>query len=223
MTIPLYDTYWKEGYDLAIQNSKSLFKISENAALGNEFGIACSLNILSAEEALKASFLIIKHYNPKGQINEFDKIFKDHKIKHEQLKQFVEFQDKMQIQLKAQIAILEPLINLARQMSKETQEKNKTDLFSLEETLTWLKQRSKTKLNFGEILNWLKNANNIKNRGFYLDRQNDKWLAPQNITIEKYDMEKLYTKAIIEYAISIEELFVRLNTEKNSRERNRNQ
>lgn len=56
--------FYKEGYSLTVTNVKSLMRVSNKAAETEDFGIACSLNILAAEEALKALFLIIKHYNP---------------------------------------------------------------------------------------------------------------------------------------------------------------
>ena len=88
--------FYKKGYDLTIANVKSLMRVSTKAAETNDYGIACSLNILAAEEALKALFLIIKHYNPAGNINNFDKIFRLHTVKHDELKQIIEFQDVIQ-------------------------------------------------------------------------------------------------------------------------------
>ncbi|HEX4373396.1 MAG TPA: AbiV family abortive infection protein [Puia sp.] len=43
--------FHKEGYELAISKAQSLLKIADISAYENEYGIACSLNVLAAEEA----------------------------------------------------------------------------------------------------------------------------------------------------------------------------
>ncbi len=89
MSSQLNDRFYKDGYEIAIANSKSILTIADLTAENKEFGVACSLNILSAEEAIKASFLIIKHYHKEVEIDDFDKIFKGHKTKHKHIKSFL--------------------------------------------------------------------------------------------------------------------------------------
>jgi AbiV family abortive infection protein len=208
--------FFKDGYDKVLQNSKTLSQIADNAALKGAFGIACSLNILSAEEALKASFLIIQYYNPDGKINEFDKIFYKHTVKHDQLKQYVEFQNKMQLDLKEYIKIYLPLVNLIKQMSLDFPQQRRDEINELEEDLKSIKKLSEINLNIDGILDWLENANNDKNRGFYVDKLKNNWITPKDISKEKYETEKIYTDALISYVINIEQMFILFEKAKNS-------
>ena len=70
------------GFDYAISNSKSLLKIASSSFKQKEYGIACSLNILAAEEAIKSFFLFFKYYFPDIDLPEFDDMFTKHKTKH---------------------------------------------------------------------------------------------------------------------------------------------
>ena len=47
-----------------------------------EYGIANSLNILSAEEAVKAFLLVTRAYYPKEDYSDFNEIFSKHGSKH---------------------------------------------------------------------------------------------------------------------------------------------
>lgn len=81
-----------KGFELAFENALSLKNVAQLAANNNEFGIACSLNILAAEEAVKANFILIQYYNPNTAINDFEGVFKHHKVKHFHLKGFAAVQ-----------------------------------------------------------------------------------------------------------------------------------
>ncbi len=210
MTSKLNDNFFREGFNLTIENAKSLIRISNKASEMNDFGIACSLNILASEESLKALFLIIKHYHPNGIITNFDKIFRLHTVKHAELKQVVIFQDIIQEANKKILTFLEPVLIMINEMSDEYKIKNIEIINALKEDYYWYKKEGGKKLNFGEILSWLKHANNDKNKGLYVDNQNNKWVSPKEITQSKFDKEKKYTEAIIDYVLGIDELFLRV-------------
>jgi AbiV family abortive infection protein len=76
------DNFHIEGYKYSLINSKGLLKMADKSADENEYGIACSLNILSAEEAVKGIAIIL---NVNGLAADFNKMFKDHKTKHKHL------------------------------------------------------------------------------------------------------------------------------------------
>src|SRR6185295_20345598 len=79
--------FYKQSYQISLENSKGLSKIAENAANEKEYGIASSLKILSAEEAIKAAALIMLNYNKNSSISSLEKLFRDHKTKHEMLEE----------------------------------------------------------------------------------------------------------------------------------------
>lgn len=81
-----------EGANLALDNSKSLSEIARNAAEIKHYGVACSLFILSAEEAIKAFFCINKHYVPLAvEKTRFDSVFRDHNIKHKHIIELLKY------------------------------------------------------------------------------------------------------------------------------------
>ncbi len=199
--------FYEKGYALALQNAKTLYKSASQIVEQSFFGLACSLNILSAEEALKASFLLIKKYNPTGHVNEFDKIFYKHGVKHEQLRQYVEFQTKMQSDLKYYLDSYLPYITILNEMPPAESKQSRQMLKEINQSINLFKKHSNLSLDIDGILNWLENANTDKNRGFYVDKVNLSWYSPTEIAQEKYEKERQYTTAIIEYVESIEQLF----------------
>lgn len=199
--------FYKIGYDLALQNAKTLFVIANKAFLENAYGIACSLNILSSEEILKATFLIIQYYHPTGKINEFENIFHKHKSKHKQLKEYVAFQSKVQNDIKKFLVQLSPIINMLNEIAPSLPKNEQEKIKDLVNKIRLFKKHSELSLDFDGILNWLENANNDKNKGFYVDKTKEAWLSPKDISKEKFEVEKKYTEAFIQYAENIEQLF----------------
>jgi len=183
--------FYKEGYDLTLTNVKNLIQVSINAAETENFGIACSLNILAAEEALKALFLIIKHYNPEGNINNFDKIFRFHTVKHEELRQIIKFQEVIQAKIKESLNMLEPVLAGINKMTEDYKVRNLEIINSLNDDYIWFKEQSQLNFNLEDILTWLKDANKDKNKGLYVDKSND-----TGFPLLKFLNKSLKTKSI---------------------------
>lgn len=209
--------FYKEGYDLTVANVRSLIRVSNKAAETEDFGIACSLNILAAEEALKALFLIIKHYNPEGNINNFDKIFRSHPVKHDELKEIIKFQDVIQAQNRQFLNMLEPVLSDINKMTEDYKVRNLEIINSLNDDYIWFKQQSERSFDLDNILTWLRDANNDKNRGLYVDKSNNKWISPSDVTKEKFENEKHFTQSILDHVLNLEEVFKRVEKAKNLR------
>src|SRR5689334_1265565 len=77
-----------EGYKLALENAKNHFKAAELISSQVCYGIANSHLILASEEAIKAFAIFNKMYFPNFEFEGFDKVFKDHKHKHNILTRF---------------------------------------------------------------------------------------------------------------------------------------
>jgi AbiV family abortive infection protein len=208
------NNFYLEGYNLALENSECLFKVACQAANENIFGVACSLNILSAEEAIKAVCLIINHFAPncfKSSKN-LKLIFKDHKTKHDSLKAFLQItNENINKQAKRYLDILEEekernknipieLILLLNEFGKDVHDVGKVIL-----------ELSKDKFDIEEALNWLKNTNNEKNDGLYVDEKNSQWKTPQSFKFETYEKEKKFSEMIIKYARNLEYLYNYIN------------
>lgn len=76
---------YEEGYQLALQNSKSHINVAMEAARIKEYGIANGLLILSAEELAKAFILKVKALDNKLPINNLYKYFENHRTKQESI------------------------------------------------------------------------------------------------------------------------------------------
>lgn len=76
---------YETGCKLAFRNAQSHLKSAIEVSKINEFGIANSLIILSAEELSKAFVLKIKSLDNKFPINNLYKYFENHKIKHDSI------------------------------------------------------------------------------------------------------------------------------------------
>lgn len=206
---------FKEGYDLALQNAQSLFSIAVKAAVHSEFGIACSLNILAAEEALKAIFLIIQHYNPDSKLNHFKEIFGRHDIKHAELKNLLKAEEILQEMAKKNLKQIEPSLKYFKTVPAERLNKELYD--SINDDVEWYKAFTSKKLNTAEILEWLSSANKDKNNGFYVDKKGESWSTPKTISENKFLKEKKHTEDIFDLAKRIEETFERIsNSQKRS-------
>ncbi len=211
------NNFYKDGYDLTVENAQRLRGISVKAAETKDFGIACSLNILAAEESLKAFFLIIQHYHPNGRINNFEKIFHSHSVKHTELEQIVEFSDSVHNKHKDFLALVKQTLEIVNINDQDYKLRNKEMIESLQDDYEWFNKQAEKKLNFDEILPWLKDANAQKNRGLYVDKRKDSWLSPKDISEDKFNQEKKYTDAIFNYITGVEELFLREAKAKNFR------
>ncbi|MDP1972306.1 MAG: AbiV family abortive infection protein [Sediminibacterium sp.] len=209
--------FYKEGYDLTVANVRSLMRVSNKAAETDDFGIACALNILAAEEALKALFLIIKNYNPESNINNFDKIFRFHAIKHDELKQIIIFQDVIQAKNREFLNVLELVLRDINKMTEDYKIRNLEIINSLNDDYIWFKQQSERSFDLDNILKWLRDANNDKNKGLYVDKLNNKWISPFGVTKEKFEIEKHFTQSIFDHVLNLEEVFKRGEKTKNLR------
>lgn len=78
----LKQTEYQEGAKLSFKNYESLLLISRNAAETNNYGTASSLCILAMEELSKSVVLQLKSINSLVPINDLDKYFWNHEIKH---------------------------------------------------------------------------------------------------------------------------------------------
>lgn len=204
---------FKQGYDLSSENAKSLFSIAVKAAEHTEFGIACSLNILAAEEALKAIFLIIQHYNPDSKLNHFKEIFGRHDIKHAELKNLLKAEEVLQEMAKNNLKQIEPSLEYFKTVPVKDLNKELYD--SINGDVEWYKTFVSKKLNTAEILEWLSSANKDKNNGFYVDKKGESWCTPKTISESKFLKEKKHTEDIFDLAKRIEETFERISNSQN--------
>lgn len=199
MTI-IDDEYFKTGFELCLQNSKSLFKIAEKSADENEFGIARSLNVLSAEEAIKGIFVLTGLVSPIYNTNDWKDVFSKHKVKHETIISFLALMEVYKARLKPLIKRYNELIEQSGKVSKLAQNKILVETKHLREEIEWLKtQESNPELIKESLRWWEEQANNEKNNGFYV-REKSGWKSPNESTKEDYLRERRYSKELLMFA-----------------------
>lgn len=216
-SIPI-DTYYRDAYKLAFDNSKSLFKIADISANESEFGIACSLSILAAEESIKGIFLLFKHFNDKVDFNEFNKIFRDHKTKHDI---FPETSGYFQIVVEmfyTKEGLYNYVLDIVNRLIPEQQRESfldeyKIGLDSLKklDSLKDIRLDAGIKINLDEEKKWWEKANLEKNRGLYVNKAEQGWHTPKSFTQEKYNDVRKHTYYIIENLERIIDLFDKSN------------
>lgn len=189
---------YKEGYLYALQNSKSLLKIADLSAQDHEYGIACSLSILSAEEAIKACMCLHKHKNPNMELDR--KIFSSHEVKHDlinsHLISFIYFPKRL----------------------LDTLEETATKDFTLIEFICLLITKKDSDiltskdLKPSDIRLWRQKANQIKNSGFYVgfSESKNQWHSPKEKNEEDYCNQRRFASALIELGGKFEEFYLKL-------------
>ena len=203
------NNFYKEGFYLTIQNAENLFNIGVMAAANGFYGNACALNVLAAEESVKAAFILIPHYYNGVKVNNYTAIFSKHRVKHNELKEFIKQQDKLRNETLIKLEQFQSFLNIARSIAPEKE--NSKEFKELKDDLIWFKKQSEIVFDKNRVLDWLKKADNIKNSGLYVAEmeKKSKWFSPTMITKEKYEIEKEYTSSIIKYIKSLDEWFTR--------------
>jgi len=47
-------------------------------------------------------------------------------------------------------------------------------------------------------ISWTEKANNLKNRGFYVDLKNQNWYSPIEITKEQFELERKFSDILLD-------------------------
>jgi AbiV family abortive infection protein len=160
-----------EGSKLCFKNAKVHFECANKVADAGHFGIANSLLILAAEESIKGMILAAVYFNVSLPF-EIDLFFRLHKVKHQQAEEMQPFLGDMQLLSEALAGILEQ--RASSQWGLKVDVGLVLTFFSVINRF-FGKERS-------EVNNFWKKANGAKNRGFYIDIQNGRWIDPVIIT-----------------------------------------
>lgn len=191
--------FYRIGYSIAMENSKALLRIADKAAEENEYGIACSLNVLAAEEAIKASVILTKHYNPLLDKKDFEEVFNNHKKKH-LLIQLMTFLAKYMINsISEQYLKHKKIFDAVEQMPESERSKFKNQYRYFYEHIDWAKEQKLFIDSYEAAFKWWLHANDEKKFGLYTDLKNQKWHNPRHFSKEKYYQERLYSSTIINY------------------------
>ena len=185
--------YFKKGSELCLNHAIDLLKIADLSSQHESYGIACSLNILGAEEIIKASFLYLKYVNPTQIVENEESIFKDHKVKHQQLIILLNLYPSLKENVKTYLSKIE--LEIAKR-DKIQSIMNHDNVLQME--IRYMKDFAESNYEPEPIVRWLQNANQKKNKGLYVNENSEKWHTPKSITKQQFEKERGYTRIILD-------------------------
>lgn len=195
------------GYELALKNSTNHFEAAELIAKNISFGIANSHLVLAAEEAVKAIQLLIIHYYPESKSEDLNKMFSNHKYKHETIRSAEAFGFLIEGLMKH---ICDPILSLLQLNDKpSTYQIKKSRRAGIDSSIEWMKRlvEGVEKSDFND--DWWKQADYNKNKGFYvnINNKNSKWETPEQISEKFYQKSNKIVASFIQKAKMLKELF----------------
>lgn len=183
------------GFNVTKENFKILYKSAKQAKNNGFYGLACSLNILASEELIKTFFIHIKRLNPEIDLINFEKVFKDHKTKHNEIKSFLTTINSSIDSLT--FNILEGKEQFLDNLPENKLEEYKKEYIDIERVEKRINKIKKSNITTAEMFDWLENANKFKNSGLYVGYDEDgNWKSPNEFSKEKFQTESKYTKLL---------------------------
>ena len=169
------------GAPIAFKNAQSLLAISQSAAKDRHYGAAVALHVLAVEEASKAYALFVYAAVPEEANDKFlVDIFRHHKLKHggAALTLFWVYYG----------MTLKTLYEEVEEKIKQGAPPELTRKKMMKEFIATVQSWSVTDDNpLARIMYWYKEANALKNRGFYVDWQTKTWKSPAEVTLKEYE------------------------------------
>ncbi len=194
------DAFYLEGYRHALDNAKSLLDIATYASEINNHGAGASLCILSAEESIKAVFILQQSVNPNQKISDYEDIFKSHKTKHEYIVELFKQMDRFRFRILEEYG----KVGHDRKLRRKVARKNP----KIMRTVDWAFQSFKTVPEMMDTFDWFEKANVQKNNGLYigLNKQKNIWDIPIKTEAIVFKRALRNSKNIYEYALHSKEI-----------------
>jgi len=206
----------REDYNQIFTNGINHLSAADELASKELYGFAISHTILGIEELIKYQ---IVQYISKESSNfntEILKIYRDHLTKHSLLKEFIASTTKEfyegGVEVLYTVIIQDELSDALESIYKNRFRQLGMFLHVAYKDLNISNEELKA------LLDWLDQANNLKNDGFYVDYRNGKVKNPNDLTIDHYQQAKrfgeivrLYTSVIKSLDFTEEEFIDMLN------------
>ncbi len=166
-------------------NALAHYNVAQLASQNNHFGIANSLLILSVEECIKCMLLLAGYFNITIPFN-VEPFFYDHKRKH---KEAAEIQP-----------IIEKLWKFKNLFVDIFRKRKSVFSFVLNVTLSSVLIAVGLKnVKLDDFSKWWKDANRLKNLGFYVGFESGNWTLPNEIIETTYQDTLAIAKPFIEF------------------------
>lgn len=196
-----------EGAFLALKNAKSLFAAAQSLSESNNYGLATSTLILSGEEAMKSISIFTKSLMDENNLKEYEKtdykkIFSDHKFKLNSIRSTLGFVSIIEASINYLII---PIINAIDNDNYESVGSIRKVGFA--NFLSFLRNEASDKnTSISKENAWWMKANNLKQKGFYVNKSGDKWESPENIKEENFLEGKKHVIRLLKIAEMIDDI-----------------
>lgn len=177
-----------EGMSLALISAKDHFEVGERAAVNCKYGIATSLMILSAEESTKSMGLLGYALTEKYDDRFIKPLFTSHRAKHDAAKAVMAMIRFMEITAETIHSV---------QSDPTIPETQKPAVFVERMTKRAKENVDGNKDDFGDLAFWQHAANELKNRGFYVDWCDGKWQSPGSMDEATYQDVRTRAESLI--------------------------
>jgi AbiV family abortive infection protein len=208
----IQEGFYIEGYKITLDNAKSLQKVAELVYRRKSYGAACALNIMAAEEGIKAMFILLKHIFPDAQILDFGEAFKDNSINQAHIDNFIAVYDLTMQKLHESVAPQWQSFKDVKKKPFSSRKKVHPHFDELYIACSYLMEYKEREITLKHIVDWLQSENEGKLNGIYVGLNGDSWQSPKGFDTQKYVAEKRLTKEVLLMAEQIETIYHRLST-----------
>lgn len=179
------DCDYMSGACFAYENGKKHLFYGNIAGTQQDYGIAVSHLVLSVEEMIKSLLLLCSYvYNDLLTTEEKRKIFIRHDYKHSNVKEFL-------------FALSEKNISYYHENPFDREITNKFQIIA-HFLSRGLKLESLQERDIKQLIDLVNKANDFKNKGFYVDYQNN-WITPDSITQKIFVKYHALSKRLLNY------------------------
>ncbi len=181
------------GSKYALENAKNQFAAAELIASKENYGLASSLMVLAAEEALKSLALRSYVFFPDTKGIDFKEIFSKHEYKLDLIRSLIGIKSFLQVLYQT---IIEPeLENNEMSVGEITKIRDR----GIDKFINWAENEISSKTTTLSIqLEWWNQAKTLKEDGFYVRCHKQGWYSPLKIKKERFDKTKKYVNNFIE-------------------------
>ncbi|WP_418514209.1 AbiV family abortive infection protein [Corallibacter sp.] len=195
----------RENYLKCFENGEKHINLAKKLALDKDFGLAISFLILGLEELIK--YLVIQTYsadNNTFSVKEMNKIFSSHFEKHKIL---IELLESTKLEF-GEDFILSVYNKMTKKKLDDKLLKVQANRFKEFGSMVGITEKHLESHEIDSFIQWLKKqANNDKNRGLYVDKENNIenlsnliLVSPADVTKEEFDLALKFSESFLRQA-----------------------
>lgn len=190
----------RNDYNKIFENEVQHFEVAKLLAQKNLYGFAISHLILGLEELIKYQVIMTKSVNDFSFDDVIDpkkrkSVFKDHLTKHELIKEFQESISENFANKFFNTILLKASGQDVNDVHSEVN-KNRFKVWGAFFAIAG-SDMNIPELEKADFFSWLKEANNTKNKGLYVNWENNKIETPIEITEEEFNKALKYASSIL--------------------------